>query len=551
MSVNSPGGTTSGRSVILFLILPCLFAASILPDDDLQSPALELLQREAKMIQVAKDLSHTTKTTTASAFGIGANGVGNLPTFITGLITDFCVIALCIVIFYYWSHRYPILFGNGNITNGTVKAAALDKTKVDSAEMTLLGWAYASWTLNHEDVWEAAGLDKAMLLHFLELCIRSMKLIAIPMFFIVGPLNCLFGGNAAGEDHESWFSLGNVQFYSWLYWITGLACCYVGYIICKMCHQGMRDFMPLRKRWLLRMNDTRSRTLMMTGIPDGYRSELACKRMFEMLVPGRVESVYISKDTSERLSGFVAERTQTETLLDAARHDEVGDKVVEHRAKLEEVNGYIKQERNRIFMEAQREGGINLETGFITFKDRVACESVLRMSLGQTTQEWVMDSAPEPIDIIWSDLTEDTTAGGARMLLGYALTAGVMIIYMPLVVAIANVAEAINLGPFQSIWSSEAPSIGLTIMVDFLPTILVLIFTNCFSVYDKSNQQYKLTCWYFWMNILFVVLVTALGTNFMSFVDTLANDPLKVFHLFATTMPNCTHYYMNYLGMQW
>jgi hypothetical protein len=37
----------------------------------------------------------------------------------------------------------------------------------------------------------------------------------------------------------------------------------------------------------------------------------------------------------------------------------------------------------------------------------------------------------------------------------------------------------------------------------------------------------------------------------MSFVKTLANDPLKIFHLLATTMPNCTHYYMNYLGMQW
>jgi len=126
-----------------------------------------------------------------------------------------------------------------------------------------------------------------------------------------------------------------------------------------------------------------------------------------------------------------------------------------------------------------------------------------------------------------------------------------MCIYMPLVVAIANLAEAINLGPLQMFWSSEAPSIGLTIMVDFLPTLLVLIFTNFFSVYDKSNQQYKLTVWYFWMNILFVVLVTAVGTSFTKFVKTLANDPLKIFHLLATTMPSCTHYYINYLGMQW
>jgi hypothetical protein len=107
------------------------------------------------------------------------------------------------------------------------------------------------------------------------------------------------------------------------------------------------------------------------------------------------------------------------------------------------------------------------------------------------------------------------------------------------------------LGPFQMIWSSEAPSIGLTIMVDFLPTLLVLIFTNCFAVYDRSGQQMKLSVWYFWMNMLFVVMVTAIGTSFLSFVKTVANDPLKIFHLLATTMPNCTHYYMNYLGMQW
>jgi hypothetical protein len=53
------------------------------------------------------------------------------------------------------------------------------------------------------------------------------------------------------------------------------------------------------------------------------------------------------------------------------------------------------------------------------------------------------------------------------------------------------------------------------------------------------------------MNMLFVVLVTAVGVNFMNFVTTLANDPLHIFNLLATTMPQCTHYYMNYLGMQW
>merc|ERR1719263_1876058 len=104
---------------------------------------------------------------------------------------------------------------------------------------------------------------------------------------------------------------------------------------------------------------------------------------------------------------------------------------------------------------------------------------------------------------------------------------------MSLVAIIWNDEALLILGPLQSIWSSEAPSLGLIIMVDFLPTILNLIFKNCFSLYDKTNSQYKLSVYYWWMNVLYVVMITALGTNFMSFVTTLSQDPLKIFSLLA------------------
>jgi hypothetical protein len=53
------------------------------------------------------------------------------------------------------------------------------------------------------------------------------------------------------------------------------------------------------------------------------------------------------------------------------------------------------------------------------------------------------------------------------------------------------------------------------------------------------------------MNVLFVVMVTAIGPGFLHFVETMAKNPLNFFHLLATTMPPCTHYYMKYLTMQW
>jgi hypothetical protein len=591
-----------GRGVALCICLPIIVLAEDVVLESSSSPALELLQRKANMVHAqTQDLSKTTKTTTASASGVGANGVGNLPTFITGLCTDFIVIAICVYLFSSFSARYPILFGKGtmNPTKGGDEPEQVPETvitkmnrirdypmfeKEDGKWMPCnkyyFDFARVSWNLDYNDIAGSAGLDKAMLIMFIEKCCRAFKWIAIPMFFITGPINCFFGGNAAGEDHESWFSLGNVEFYSKLYWITGFACCYVAWCVCNfICIDGMKEFQTYRKIWLLQMDDRRSKTLMMTGIPEDKANETECKKFWDQLTDNKVDYVYITKDVDLKyyevdpekpdpefselasspnnyltLHKMIAQREVTKVALDAAVHDDKPDlkeQCERDLAQLEKDILLMRKWTNKNAATTDGTGYFNLTTGFITFKDRVTTESALKMNLGNHWQTWVMEKAPEPVDIIWSDFTEDPTAGGARAMLGYALTFGMMCIYMPLVVAIANVAEAINLGPFQMIWSSEAPSIGLTIMVDFLPTLLVLIFTNCFSVYDRSGQQMKLSVWYFWMNMLFVVMVTAIGTSFLSFVKTVANDPLKIFHLLATTMPNCTHYYMNYLGMQW
>jgi hypothetical protein len=549
------------------------------------------------------DVSTTTMTVTRVIDGImeTENDAGDLSTFIAGLFADFFVIAVCICIFLSCSARYPVLFGKGtmNPTKNGDEPAQVPETvitkmntirdypmfeKEDGKWMPcnryFFDFARVSWNLDYNEIAAAAGLDKAMLIMYVEKCIKAFKWIAIPMFFITGPINCLFGGNAAGESYESWFSLGNVVFYNKLYLITAFACCYVAYVVCNMiCMEGMRELQFHRKIWLLQIDEKRSKTLMMTGIPAEKANEAACTKLWNQLTDNKVDKVYITKDVDRKydeidpenpdpefselasspnnqisLRKMVAQKEELLVAVSAATYADNKELLEQHKMDLNQLDKDIPLMRKWINKNAATTDGygwFNLTTGFITFKDRTTAESALKMNVGDHWQTWVMEKAPEPVDIIWSDFEEDPTAGDARAMLGYALTLGMMCIYMPFVVGVANVAKAINMGPFQVLWASEAPSIGLTIMVDFLPTILVLIFTNCFSVYDRSGQQMKLTVWYFWMNMLFVVMVTAIGTNFVSFVTTLANNPIYIFHVLATTLPNCTHYYMNYLGMQW
>jgi hypothetical protein len=50
---------------------------------------------------------------------------------------------------------------------------------------------------------------------------------------------------------------------------------------------------------------------------------------------------------------------------------------------------------------------------------------------------------------------------------------------------------------------------------------------------------------------VFVLLVTAVGSSIVSTLSTLAQDPLYILTLLADTLPYSTHFYLNYLPLQW
>jgi len=162
-----------------------------------------------------------------------------------------------------------------------------------------------------------------------------------------------------------------------------------------------------------------------------------------------------------------------------------------------------------------------------------------------------MSCPPEPKDILWHDLQEDPTKQGAKVLTGYALLTGLFFAYMPLVLAVTNLAEIINLGPLQPIWASLAPTLGLTVMVSFLPSLLFLIFDHCWVLQSTLMAQEEVHKWYYFFQVIFVILATAVGQNVEGFIETLVHDPLGIPAVMADTMPYATHYYMNFLVLQW
>jgi len=84
-----------------------------------------------------------------------------------------------------------------------------------------------------------------------------------------------------------------------------------------------------------------------------------------------------------------------------------------------------------------------------------------------------------------------------------------------------------------------------------LPTFIVMIFGACFPLKANVFAQLKIQSWYFGFQVVFVIMATAVGTNVNEFVNTLASEPLSAPSVLAQTMPFATHFYMNFLVLQW
>jgi len=491
----------------------------------------------------------------ANVSGVKLNGEGDLSAFLSTLVLN-VIMSVCFITAGAFFRRWYDKVYIRNVQKGVVPTMP---------SKSFFGWASASLSTSSQDAGDWVGLDHGMLIEFHNLGMRMMTAISIPMVVIMGPLHCYCGGNAAGGDHMSYLSMGNVQSGSWLYWVHMIVVWLVCFIVVHSIFGAQETFMRRRVAWLKKMPAPRCTTVLVEGIPENLQSDAELKRYFEKLFsPNSVVKAYVVKRIYTLMSLCRSLETVEATKKDAeARWASIGN-TFERRPKdrwgndiLDQANkdiaSYrekIKEERLRLRDQQDTVGGINATAGFVTFSDRATAEVAQSLQYKPDSEELVVSVPPQPECILWSDLMENPHAATLHVGLGYALVVGLYILYMPIVIFITNLAETINMGPFQPLWKGFAPSLGLTIMVSFLPTILMNIFSFCFILKDANWAQQKLQNWYFAFQVVFVILVTAIGTNFWQFIQTIIKNPLSLPLVFAKTMPGSTHFYINYLILQ-
>jgi len=228
------------------------------------------------------------------------------------------------------------------------------------------------------------------------------------------------------------------------------------------------------------------------------------------------------------------------------------DSIEYYRREERELGQLVAEGRARVAADAPATGGVNLSRAFVIFNKRQDAEIALRLvGVSHNEEEWVMSTPPEPYDVIWDDFKKDPQTETRRAIAGSLLLFGLWVAYMPIVYWITNIAEAIHFGSLlEPFWQSLAPTVGLEFMVAFLPTFLIMIFRAFFTLKADAWAQHRLQVHYFYFQIVFVLLATEIK-DISNFVQGLIHDPRATLMLFEHRLTTETHFYMNFISVQW
>eukprot|EP00747_Dinoflagellata_sp_TGD_P029044 gnl/TRDRNA2_/TRDRNA2_133652_c0_seq1.p1 gnl/TRDRNA2_/TRDRNA2_133652_c0~~gnl/TRDRNA2_/TRDRNA2_133652_c0_seq1.p1 ORF type:complete len:626 (+),score=86.81 gnl/TRDRNA2_/TRDRNA2_133652_c0_seq1:65-1879(+) len=359
---------------------------------------------------------------------------------------------------------------------------------------------------------------------------------------------------------------------------------------------AQQKFLPRRFKWLTQMPMPRATSIMLQGIPPDLRSDRSLRNFFcDIFDQDQIVDVSIVKRT-DKLVKMIAALREYEAMLQAEKYrwltdgqDEMtrpttrkhrllkGDSLAEfgklvdsiqyYKAIVAEVRAEAMEERDLILHTANEGTNtrVHSSVGFVTFNRPRERDIALLMNYKSDEDELVSEIPPDPSDVIYSDLSMVEGKKVSLGIVGYSLIITLLVCFMPLVGIISQIANIDKL-KFQvefvvtvitqyPRWHAAVEgvfsSLALTLLMGFLPTILMTIFTACFQLKAYAWAQHRLQAWYFSFLLFFVVLVTAVGGSLTGTFRQLFREPMKMADLLANSLPDASHFYLNYVIVQW
>eukprot|EP00435_Cladocopium_sp_Y103_P056840 s1724_g19.t1 len=491
-------------------------------------------------------------------------------TAISALLSNAFLCATVLGLFSVLHNRYPLVF-RGNVLEGKVPMD-LDRN-----------WIASSLAVDLDKIESELGLDACMAIKYSSLGAQLMLTIGIPNLLFFSPLHRWYGGG--GLEHTDLFaswSMANIKMYHpWLYHLHAIAVIWAVLAVRKLVFQAQSRFVTKRMSWMKGLQYPRANTVLVEEIPKDHRSREQLLKFFcdnlgpdsvvcvEMVMQTKAleDSLQLWKNAKTKLAeskGYFEKEGLRPTLgrfqgfprnlyCFGPHSADRADAIDHFAAEVVKYELQIKEMREAINREAQRgEGDQNTHSAFVTFRSRKNAEIAKALEFSGRS-EWVILEAPEASAIRWEDLSEEEARSGKTVAVGYLLMLFLLANFSPICLAISSAASEIDMGRLQPIWAALAPTLGLTVFLAMLPTVLLLIFSNFFTLRSEPLAQHRLQVWYFHFQAICILFLPIVGSDFRNFAKQLLQDssPFSVLKLLADRIPLSSQFFFSFVVLQW
>lgn len=232
------------------------------------------------------------------------------------------------------------------------------------------------------------------------------------------------------------------------------------------------------------------------------------------------------------------------------------DSIEYYSEKINESVSKLEAEQKVTLREKQQASAL------VFFTSRVTAASAAQSLHARMVDTWTVTDAPEPRQILWSNLPKNFYERRARQIVVYVIVALTIFFYMIPIgfisafTTLANLKKLlpflkpiVNIGSIKTVLEAFLPQIALLVFLALLPKFLLLLSKEE-GIPSESHAQRAASGKYFYFAVLNVFIgVTVGGTLFESLKD-IEKDPNSIVTVLATSLPGNATFFLTFVALR-
>lgn len=276
-----------------------------------------------------------------------------------------------------------------------------------------------------------------------------------------------------------------------------------------------------------------------------YRNKLA-----------RAESTYQKSKTPNNPNG-TRPMTTKPTILHFPLTKKI-DTIDYLNQRIRETIIQLKSDQNHTLTSPSKQ----FSSAIIFFTNRITSASAAQTLLAQSTDTWTVLDAPEPRDLIWTNLNINFYSRQIRQCLVYfsvSLTILFYIIPIGFVSAFTTLSNLMKLLPFikpvvsipviRTVLEAYLPQLALILFLALLPGLLMFL-TRIEGIPSISHAVRGTSGKYFYFTVLNVFIGVTIGGTLFSTFKEVESNPNQIITLLATSLPDNATFFLTYVALK-